>query len=57
MRSLKQTVETKLSGQVEKIKEAEAFLIERENKLNNSQSNRLASGKVPEPFSRGNRCV
>lgn len=53
MRSLKQTIETKLSNRIEKVKEAEAFLIDRENKLGNTQSNRLTSGKIPEPFARG----
>lgn len=53
MRCLKQTIETKLNGRIEKMKEAEAFLIERENKLSNTQSSRLTSGKVPEPFARG----
>lgn len=38
---------------MEKILEAEAFLIERENKLSNTQSNRSNSGKISEPFSRG----
>jgi len=39
---------------MEKIKEAEIFLIERENKLNNIQSICTTSGKVPGPFMRGN---
>lgn len=55
MRSLKQTLETKLNGRVDKLKEAEAFLIDRENKLSNSQSNRSASEKTPDPFVRGNK--
>jgi len=38
---------------VEKIKEAEAFLIERENKLCNIQNSRLATEKVPDSFARG----
>lgn len=53
MRSLKQTIETKLSGRIEKVIEAEAFLIERENKLCNTQCNRSVSEKIPETFSRG----
>lgn len=52
MRSLKQTIETKLNGRIEKIKEAEAFLIERENKLSNTQTHRSAGGKNPAPFRR-----
>ncbi|XP_025425903.1 UPF0518 protein AGAP011705 isoform X2 [Sipha flava] len=53
LRFLKQTIEIKLSGRIEKIIEAEAFLIERENKLSNTQNNRSTSGKVSEPFFRG----
>lgn len=53
MRSLKQAIETKLNGRIEKIKEAEAFLIERENKLSNTQSHRSAGGKNPASFMRG----
>lgn len=53
LRSLKQTIEIKLRGGIEKIIEAEAYLTERENKLSNSQSNHSTSGKVPDPFSRG----
>ncbi|XP_008184399.1 UPF0518 protein GJ17503 isoform X2 [Acyrthosiphon pisum] len=53
LRSLKQTIETKLCNRVEKVKEAETFLIERENKLCNTQCSRSASEKIPEPFTRG----
>lgn len=53
MRSLKQIIETKLKGRVDKIIEAEAYLTERENKLYNSQNNHSTNGKVPEPFTRG----
>jgi len=53
LRSLKQTIETKLSNRLEKIKEAEAFLIERENKLGNTSSNRLTTGKGHGAFARG----
>jgi len=38
---------------MEKIIEAEAFLIERENKLCNTKSSHSASEKIPEPFARG----
>lgn len=38
---------------MEKVKEAETFLIERENKLCNTQCNRSVSEKIPEAFSRG----
>lgn len=53
LRSLKQTIETKLCSCVEKVKEAEAFLIERENKLYNTQCSRSAGEKISEPFARG----
>ncbi|XP_026809677.1 UPF0518 protein AGAP011705 isoform X2 [Rhopalosiphum maidis] len=53
LRSLKQTIETKLSSRMEKVIEAETFLIERENKLCNTQCNRSVSEKIPEAFSRG----
>jgi len=42
---------------MEKIKEAEVFLIERENKLGNTQNISLATGKVPDPFTRGNNNI
>ncbi|XP_025192379.1 UPF0518 protein GJ17503 isoform X2 [Melanaphis sacchari] len=53
LRSLKQTIETKLNSRMEKVIDAEAFLIERENKLCNTQCNRSIGDKIPEPFSRG----
>ncbi|VVC44585.1 Retinoic acid induced 16-like protein,Armadillo-like helical [Cinara cedri] len=55
LRSLKQAIESKLNGRMDKIKEAETFLIERENKLSNTQtqSHRSSGGKNPEPFTRG----
>ncbi|CAI6366055.1 unnamed protein product [Macrosiphum euphorbiae] len=53
LRSLKQTMETKLCSRVEKVKEAESFLIERENKLCNTKCSRSAGEKIPEPFARG----
>jgi len=53
LRSLKQTIETKLCSRVEKIIEAEAFLIERENKLCNTHCSRSVGEKIPEPFTRG----
>jgi len=53
LRSLKQTIETKLCSRVEKVKEAEAFLTERESKLCNTQHSRSAGEKIPEPFARG----
>jgi len=57
LRSLKQTIETKLSSRLEKVIEAEAFLIERENKLCNTQYSHSAFEKVPDPFARGNCCI
>lgn len=41
---------------MEKVMEAETFLIERENKLSNTQCSQksLASEKIPDPFARGN---
>lgn len=53
LRSLKQIIETKLRGRVDKIIEAEAYLTEREKKLYNSQINHSTNGKAPDPFSRG----
>ncbi|XP_060866119.1 FHIP family protein AGAP011705 isoform X2 [Metopolophium dirhodum] len=53
LRSLKQTIETKLCSREEKVIKAEAFLIERENKLCNTQCSRSAGEKIPEPFPRG----
>ncbi|XP_022170542.1 UPF0518 protein GG24907 isoform X1 [Myzus persicae] len=53
LRSLKQTIETKLCNRVEKVIEAETFLIERENKLCNTQCSRSAGEKITEPFVRG----
>jgi len=38
---------------MEKVIEAEAFLIERENKLCNTQCSRSTGEKIPEPFARG----
>lgn len=54
MRSLKQTIETKLSKNMEIIKEAESFLIERENKFSKTQNNRPSSGNNSDSFARGN---
>ncbi|XP_015371085.1 PREDICTED: UPF0518 protein GF15501 isoform X4 [Diuraphis noxia] len=53
LRSLKQTIESKLCSHVEKIIEAEAFLIERENKLCNTKCSCSANDKIPDPFARG----
>jgi len=53
LRSLKQTIETKLCSRAEKVKEAESFLMERENKLCNTKCSSSASEKIPEPFARG----
>lgn len=46
-------METKLNNRIEKMKEAEEFLIERENKLSNTQSNRSNNGKITDAFVRG----
>jgi len=40
---------------VEKIIEAEVFLIERENKLCNTKCSHSANEKTPEPFARGKK--
>ncbi|KAL5239491.1 hypothetical protein ACI65C_006901 [Semiaphis heraclei] len=53
LRSLKQTIESKLCSRVEKIIEAEAFLFERENKLCKTNCSHSVNEKIPEPFARG----
>ncbi|XP_050441511.1 FHIP family protein GJ17503 isoform X2 [Adelges cooleyi] len=54
LRSLKQNIENKLNGKTEKMKEAELFLEERENKLcTNTQNSRSNISKNVQSFARG----